>query len=41
MDGSELIVRGKKEWQIFELIPLHLLNVDFPAPFVHNAPTTA
>jgi len=36
MYDSELIIRARREGQIYELLPVHTLDGDFPEAFVHN-----
>jgi hypothetical protein len=36
MYGSELIIRTRKERRIYELIPIHALDEDFPRAFVQD-----
>ncbi|KIN03188.1 hypothetical protein OIDMADRAFT_120170 [Oidiodendron maius Zn] len=36
MVGSELIIRTRNEGQVYELIPLHFLESDFPKALVHD-----
>lgn len=36
MHGSELIVRSRKQGHVFELLPTHILDGDFPHAFVQN-----
>ena len=36
MDDSELIIRAKRIGQVYELLPVHALDGDFPAAFVHS-----
>ena len=36
MYESELMIRAKKHDQLYELLPLHTLDGDFPGAFVHN-----
>lgn len=36
MQGSELIIRASKQDQIFELLPTHVLDGDFPHAFVQD-----
>ena len=36
MHGSELIIQARREGQIYELLPLHALNSDFPCALVQD-----
>lgn len=36
MHDSELIIRAKKQGQVYEMLPLHALDGDFPQAFVHD-----
>lgn len=36
MHDSELIIRAKRHEKVFELLPTHLLNADFPHTFVQD-----
>jgi hypothetical protein len=36
MYDSELIIRARREEQIYELLLVHTLDGDFPEAFVHN-----
>ena len=36
LDDSELIIRARREGQVYELLPVHKLDGDFPKAFVHD-----